>query len=115
MTRTSAILCAAALTVGSFSVAPAPAAAQDLEQLAPILKQLVAPQEKLSESEIRERSLEAGVDRLLRNGRPTPESAFESYRAYRNEQRRLEEVNRRRKQERVNAAIDLFTTILKNR
>jgi hypothetical protein len=115
MNRTSATLCAAALSAGALAASPSPAGAQDLDQLAPILKQLIAPQERLSESEIRERSLEAGVDRFLQSGRASPETAFESYRAYRNEQRRLEEVNRRRKQQRVNAAIDLFTGILKSR
>ncbi len=115
MKHMSAITCAAVLSVGAFAVPTAPASAQNLEKLAPILKELIAPQETLSEREIQERSLEAGVGRLLKDGKPSPESAFDSYRAYRNEQRRLEEENRRRKQQRTNAAIDLFTGILKNR
>lgn len=96
-----AIAFGAALTLG------APASAQNLEKLLPVIKELATQDEdKLSDDEIRDRSVERGVGTLLESDRPTPRSVFRSYKAYKDEKRALEERERRRKAAKRRKVID---------
>lgn len=110
--RTGAVMLAGALAV----TAPAPSAqAQNLDALAPLIGELVAPRERLSDREIRNRSLEAGAGAFLSSPEASPQAAFRSYQAYQNERRRLEEQERQRRQRQVEAAVGLFGAILQQR
>lgn len=112
----AATLAGAALAgAGVAPIAATQAQAQNLQELAPAIQKLLSPKPKLSDSEIQERALLEGVDRALSGGKPTPRTALDSYRAYKTERARLEEENRRRERERIDAVLGILGSIMKSR
>lgn len=102
-----ALVFALALGVGA-SAAPAAAQSGDpLSALAPVLGELIAERnQRLTEREIRDRSIERGLGEAFAGGRVSPQGALRGALAYRSERRRLEELERRRRAERNRRIIE---------